>query len=362
MSDKLTVLIVDDSRVIRKACSKILTESYDLIEAENGEEGWDILNENSHICAVFSDINMPVMGGIELVQKMRTDINPHLQKLPVILLTGDNDDDEVRQRALAAGATDFITKPFNSIELTARAQAHVKELSPQGERGDLATLDPVTKLGNKQFFLAHGEELISYANRHKSLISLVLVQIDGYNSFVQKHADDPGLIENLIITVGSFIAAEVRREDNVARLDRSLYGMLLPGTDAYGAAQAALRIQKKLAEQSFRAGKDNVQVTLSIGIACPAGEKARNVAMLVQEAKEQLVAAKANSNCIRPDPATLQPPQAASIGSLDECLAKVSNDHSEIDAEQLLLKLQPLLAYCDQKLELKLPGKLTGKS
>ena len=119
------VLVVDDSRVIRRAAVKILQKDFDVIEAEDGEEAWEELQRNSNISVVFSDLGMPVMDGFELLDKIRNAQDPALAKVPVIIITGAEESDGTKEEVLELGATDFISKPFDSISLKTRAAANI---------------------------------------------------------------------------------------------------------------------------------------------------------------------------------------------------------------------------------------------
>lgn len=351
-TEKLTILVAD-SRLILKAFSRILDADYELIEVSDGEEAWDKLQEEPDICALFCDTKLPHINGIELLQRLRVDVQPRLKHLPVIMLTGDSDDEALREQALGYGASDFITKPFDSAELKARAKAHVKPLSETGQAEEnLGIIDPLTQLGNKPFFMTRGEQMASFANRHHSAISLLLIKIDSFENIAQAYADSPKVVENLLVTVGSFIAAGMRKEDTVARLDQSLFGMLLTSTNMQGAIVAAQRMQDQIAQQDF---PNAIKLSISVGIACPTANAKRQFPLLIAEARKQLALAQTQGNCIKPALSDLKPPEPEVIDSLDECLDIIVNARdTTVDAEHLINQLFPLLAYCDKRLGLRL--------
>src|SRR5210317_5038 len=121
---KQRLLIVDDSRVIRVTARKILKDHFETVEAADGDEAWEILTGDETVSLVVSDLTMPNMDGFGLLEKIRGSHLPHVRDLPVIIITGANDSDSTMERATAAGATDFIGKPFDSVHLLARTQAH----------------------------------------------------------------------------------------------------------------------------------------------------------------------------------------------------------------------------------------------
>lgn len=110
------ILVVDDSRVVRKTVLKILEPHFNVIEAEDGQAGWRTLNQDSRIDVVISDIQMPEMDGYSLICKVRAVEDPDLREIPIIVITSA-DDEITRERAYACGASDFVLKPFNSTQL-----------------------------------------------------------------------------------------------------------------------------------------------------------------------------------------------------------------------------------------------------
>ena len=153
---------------MRVAARKILKGEFDILEASDGEEAWDVLQASPHVCLVMSDLSMPNLDGLGLLERIRTSDSEHVQNLPVIIVTGAEDDDGSKTTALAAGASDFITKPFESVQLLARAKAQAKQQRTQQALQDseaskekLASAinsDPLTGLENQRAFTKHVAE------------------------------------------------------------------------------------------------------------------------------------------------------------------------------------------------------------
>jgi two-component system, OmpR family, KDP operon response regulator KdpE len=116
-----SLLIVDDERSIRLSLRTILTNfGFEIVEAARGEEALSLVR-TAHFDAVLLDINMPGIGGIEVCRQMRR----HSPRLPILMLTVQGGEDR-KVEALDAGADDYITKPFQLRELTARLRAAVR--------------------------------------------------------------------------------------------------------------------------------------------------------------------------------------------------------------------------------------------
>ena len=106
------VLIVDDSKSMRKVIVKVLLVSGfnigEYLEASNGQEALDML-ENHWVDVVLSDIHMPVMDGIGLIRALRA--KEAYKDLPVVFITTEANEDRL-QEAMALGAKGYIRKPF----------------------------------------------------------------------------------------------------------------------------------------------------------------------------------------------------------------------------------------------------------
>ncbi len=120
------ILVVDDSRVVRHTLVKCLSPYFHTIEAENGVAGWRVINQNSRIELVISDILMPEMDGYTFICKVRAADDPGLRDIPVVVITSA-DDDITRQRAFACGANDFVLKPFNTTQLLGCINSHLAD-------------------------------------------------------------------------------------------------------------------------------------------------------------------------------------------------------------------------------------------
>ena len=126
---KETVLIVDDSDINREILVSILKNEYDLIEAADGEECINKLNEyGTRISAVLLDLIMPNMNGFDVLDYMNK--NDLIGEIPVITITGDESQDTVRV-AYEKGVSDYITRPFDAKVVYRRVSNTIKVYSRQ---------------------------------------------------------------------------------------------------------------------------------------------------------------------------------------------------------------------------------------
>ncbi len=124
-----TVLVVDDDPALRSiVCAMLCTSNIKTLQVESAEEALDWLTLNSADLLVL-DWGLPGMNGVELCQRLRKD--ERHQGLPILFLTGHSSSTD-QEEAFAAGADDFVSKPFRAPELRARALGLLRRLT--GER------------------------------------------------------------------------------------------------------------------------------------------------------------------------------------------------------------------------------------
>lgn len=109
------ILIVDDSSSLRNVVAIALErEGYETLQAANGAEGLERVAEAGKLNLIISDVNMPVMNGIEFLRALRQ--QPRGRFTPVLMLTTEGDD-EMKQQGREAGARAWMVKPFDPAQL-----------------------------------------------------------------------------------------------------------------------------------------------------------------------------------------------------------------------------------------------------
>ncbi len=150
------LLICDDDRDIRNALKIYLSgEGYRIFEAENGAEALDIIERNE-IHLALMDIMMPKMDGVSATAKLRESYN-----VPVIFLTAKSEDTD-KILGLTAGADDYITKPFNPLEVIARVKAQLRRYAYLGgmeKKEDNISVGGIEIDDNKKIVTINGEPI-----------------------------------------------------------------------------------------------------------------------------------------------------------------------------------------------------------
>ena len=179
------ILVCDDEKDIVSALRIYLeSEGYEVLAAENGKEALEVL-ESEDISLVLLDVMMPVMDGVETLVKIRERSN-----VPVILLTAKSEDTD-KVLGLNLGADDYVTKPFNPVELLARVKSSLRiggiELDLEAKEvfldGEKISLTPI-EYGILEVLMEHPGKVFS----PKELYRLVWKEsFDGNENTVAVH-------------------------------------------------------------------------------------------------------------------------------------------------------------------------------
>jgi len=128
---KETILIVDDEKEIRNLIAIYLkNEGYDVLEASDGKEGLDLLKKHK-VHLIVLDIMMPNVDGIEMCMKVR-----EIAEMPIIMLSAKSQDMD-KIVGLTLGADDYVTKPFNPLELIARIKSQLRRYIKMNRLDDM---------------------------------------------------------------------------------------------------------------------------------------------------------------------------------------------------------------------------------
>lgn len=291
-------LIIDDSRLARKALRRALVAAGvfgEIQEAADGEEALALLAGDlaERLDLVLCDLLMPGVDGFELLARFQAD--PRLADVPVIVLTGE-EDLETKVQALESGASDYLTKPFADAELLARVKVHRnlkllrEELREANERlRELAIRDPLTGVFNRR----HWESLLAgeldRSRRHDRPVALILADLDHFKSINDRYGH---VVGDRVLTAAARVLTEgVRGHDAVGRYGGEELVVLLPETGLEEALRVAQRLRDDLAALSFDDVK-GLEVRSSFGVAEARGVSAAGADLLVSAADDALYRAK----------------------------------------------------------------------
>lgn len=138
---KQTILVVDDEKDLLDLIEyNLRKEGFDVLKAENGEEGIAMAKEHSPDL-VLLDIMMPKMDGLQAVEEMRKDAE--LKRIPIILLTARSDE-KTEVEGLNKGSDDYITKPISTTKLISRIKAVLRRFDEKEETSNILEVHNIT--------------------------------------------------------------------------------------------------------------------------------------------------------------------------------------------------------------------------
>lgn len=283
MTQSQSVLVIDDASDIHDLIRVHLRpEGVRLHHAEDADAGL-ALAQAERPDLILLDLDMPGRSGLELCRLVKDD--PDLAAIPVVFLTGTTDV-PTKVRAFDAGASDYITKPFDAVELRARVRAALRTKRYHDMLATCALLDGLTGLWNRAYFDERLAAECHVAVRHGRGVALVLVDVDHFKRLNDTHGHPFG--DDVLRQVGQVLSGEMRQGDHACRYGGEEFALILRETDLAGARTVAERVRARIEALALRRGATPVPVTASLGVAAGLTEPAR----LIQAADEALYAAK----------------------------------------------------------------------
>ena len=166
---KPVVLLLSQSQRTRHSISKILDPHFAVFGAEDAESAWEQLVDNPEILILVSELTL-MIDGFELLERIRNANENRLAAIPVLLLVGENDEDDDRETAFRGGATDFINMPFVSNELITRVRLHAHLFIQQVDGHAIVTESVVAanvlqQLSQEKIFISRLEQELSFSYR-----------------------------------------------------------------------------------------------------------------------------------------------------------------------------------------------------
>jgi diguanylate cyclase (GGDEF)-like protein len=291
-----SVLVVDDSRLVRTVVSKHLTAAgFSVDEADNGQTAMHTLSKGSYD-VIITDLKMPELDGfgvLAAVKRLGLSVE-------VIILTGAHAQDmSSAVRALRLGAHDYLTKPPASADeviLTVERAVEKKRLRDENKRllhelECLSRTDALTGVPNRRSFDQALVQETARARRYGSALGVVVLDIDHFKKINDTHGHHGG--DEVLRAFAKTVAGELREGDVLFRYGGEEFVALLPYADQAGAVKAAERLVKAVGASPVRVGSAMVNVTTSAGVAALAGSDADGLS-LVARADNALYEAKRN--------------------------------------------------------------------
>ncbi|MBW7861599.1 MAG: response regulator [Rhodocyclaceae bacterium] len=361
------ILVVDDSRMVRASLIKHIRGRFEFREESDGEAAWQALVVDPSIDIVLTDIGMPQLDGYGLLDRIRKSRLARLQNLPVIIISGE-EDDQARERARELGANDFVTKGIGTTELVARLDSLIR-LGKTGRqleesREALAArsvVDPVSGLPTPSYFKQHAAQELALARRHQGAVSVMVLEIDGFESFAAKYGSN--VAGALARKLSGMLATKVRQEDTVAELAPGQFSVLSPVTDAIGCCAFALRMQKLIEQLVMTYRGETIRISVTVGISSSSIDGMHSVSHLIGIAIQRVGQGRqAGGNCVYSDRGRVTQEMIDRLVrkpvNIDQMLGRLRQGQVEEVAGQLpdiIATLLPLLELVESRLHCGIP-------
>lgn len=259
--ERPVVLLADDDPSIRLMVRHVLeSEDFDIIEAADGLEAIKAV-EKHHPALILLDAVMPGIDGFTTCQQIKE--KGHID-IPVMMITGLDDDASV-ERAYEVGAIDFITKPIKWAVLKHRVKSVVAKVIAERKVQLLAYRDNLTGLPNHLLFADRLEQAVVRAERSRTSMALMLVDIDDFKLVNDSFGHDAG--DKLIKAVGQLISRSLRRADTIARLGGDEFAVIIEGIESPEDAISIADNLTTILEHNVRLDDQETYTSASIGIA-----------------------------------------------------------------------------------------------
>jgi diguanylate cyclase (GGDEF)-like protein len=288
------ILVVDDSPIYRKLVEQSLSHEPDrIIFAKNGREALARFAEHQP-AVVITDWTMPDISGLELCEAIRRDFNQSYSYL--ILLTSHTNKEQVIE-GLAAGADDYLTKPFHPGELVARVgvgrriiELHRQVEAKNRQLEELALTDPLTGLHNRRAIDLWVSSQLSAAARHDFSIWVAMADLDRFKRVNDTHGHDAG--DTVLKSFAEILKANTRKSNICGRLGGEEFLMVLTHIDKEQVRIGIERVRSYFEKEEFKFGADVIRVTASFGVAGFRGPQAPEFSTLLARADAALYSAK----------------------------------------------------------------------
>jgi two-component system cell cycle response regulator len=321
---KKRVLVVDDSKFVRKTFATILRGSFDVHEESDGEAAWRAIQGDPSIVMVFTDLDMPKLNGFGLLSRMRASTDARIRELPVVVISGVEEQAN-KQRAREAGAHDFIAKSADATEVLSRLDNVLRLVSTRKELDAArqvseapaarqvseapAARDRLTGTLTEEYLVTEGRKRFAYARRHNADLAVMALRIDSQREVARTAGKEAA--DQVLARIAKLVSTQMRTEDSIARTGAATFVVVAPGTTAAQMQTLADRLRAQLGQAKLTFEKQPLKIVSRTGVASLGGDVAAAFEELMRIALQRLEASPAAVAPAAAAPAPATPAAAA---------------------------------------------------
>jgi len=286
-------LVVDDSALHLHVLERTLSREFESVhKARNGQEAMAIF-ERERPSLIITDCMMPDFSGFELCQRIRAAQTSYVY---IIMVTSITEKDNI-VKGLAAGADDYLTKPFHGEELLARVKVgrRLLDLHRQLEEKNrlleqAALTDALTGLPNRRAIEAWAAHQLAAAARHGFSFWVVLIDLDHFKRVNDSYGHEAG--DSVLKAFAEILQSHTRSSDISGRIGGEEFLHAVTYADEERMPMLVERTREKLMTRAFSFSGSQLTVTASLGVAGFRGETAPAFGELISRADRALYRAK----------------------------------------------------------------------
>jgi diguanylate cyclase (GGDEF)-like protein len=288
------VLVVDDSAVYRKLVEHALeSQPFSLLFAKTGLEALTLFQQHSP-SLVITDWMMPDFSGLQLCEHIRADAKRSYTY--IIVVTAKSEKDSV-VKGLAAGADDYLTKPFDPEELLARVgvgsrtvELHREIAAKNQMLEEMAHTDSLTGLPNRRAIEEWAGRQLRGAARHGFSLWVVHADLDCFKKINDSYGHDAG--DTVLRKFGGLLQSHTRASDICGRMGGDEFLLVITHVESKQIQLTVERLRDQFASTEFAFAGGSARMTASFGISGFSGREAPEFSVLVKAADQALYCAK----------------------------------------------------------------------
>jgi two-component system cell cycle response regulator len=350
------VLIVDESRMVRAMLIKHIRELYDFREEGDGEAAWQVLVLDQSIQLVICSLSLPVLDGDGLLVRVRASKLPRLSQMPILMISGDND--EALARAKSHGASDFINRGTGANELLARIDSLLKLAEAKNqlkENLEQNVQNPESGLFTRKYVELQAVQAMSHAMRHDSEVSAIVMSFDNIGALREEHGVE--VFKQLQQRFTDMLASKIRKEDSLGHFAGSQLVVISPGTPYPACESFGNRLREAIHVANIAVHGQRLNLSVSVGVSNSPVDGVTSAGALIELAGSRLkTAQQMGGNQVIS--CQTKPLTAALVPRIEHAIALINSGHeSEVVPHLSALGRQmlPLLKLLDRDLKLDLP-------
>jgi two-component system cell cycle response regulator len=286
------VLLIDERPAAGAEVAEMLADTATVDVATDPHVGFFQAAEESYECVIVST-GFAEFDPLRLCSQLRS--LDRTRFVPIILLAEEGEDDRI-VRGLELGINDFLIRPIDRQELTARLRTQVRRKryndhlrASVTQTIEMAVTDGLTGLHNRRYLDSHLQTLFDRAVARRRPLSLMITDLDRFKSVNDTYGHDGG--DEVLREFARRLRKNVRGIDLACRFGGEEFVVVMPDTEAAIAEKVAERVRAEIAELPFIINGENVSVTVSVGVSS-LKRGADSVAELLKRADVALYEAK----------------------------------------------------------------------